>query len=232
MKKKFFVSICFDDGWRNQYKYALPLLQEYNRVATFYIISERINNERFPDYMGLSELQKLEHFGHEIGSHTRDHPHLFEVPPHEVLSAIEAGRDELREFGFEPKTFAYPYGQCNAHITEQVSKAGFLAARTIVRKVNVEVTDPLLLGAFGIREDHKAEDVISWIKQGQEQGGWVILYTHQVDTPQVLKEQKWIYGTTPTVLQDILGFLKKERIEVETVESGMKRVAQRMLVLS
>ena len=50
------VVITFDDGWKNNIDYALPVLQNYGIKATFYIISKAVGEQ---EYMSWSDLEKM-----------------------------------------------------------------------------------------------------------------------------------------------------------------------------
>ncbi len=115
--KEVFVSLTFDDGWRSAIERAYPLLEEYALPATFYIISDRIN-EAHPEYMDAKDLRVLVSHGHELGVHTRSHKHLPELSDKEIWYEITQGLEDLRALGFEPQTFAYPYGEWNPYCSE------------------------------------------------------------------------------------------------------------------
>jgi hypothetical protein len=75
-----------------------------------------------------------------------------------------------------------------------------------------------------VREDDTGKRIISYIEDASKVGGWLILYFHQIEPADVLNDKKWIYGTTSAILDEILNYLKKNRIEVLTVEKGMERL--------
>lgn len=67
------VVLTFDDGWRSQYFYALPILKKYQDTATFYIYSNVIDA---PLFLTWDEIRGLRAAGMTIGDHTMSHPYL------------------------------------------------------------------------------------------------------------------------------------------------------------
>lgn len=50
------IVITFDDGYKNNFKYAVPLLEKYNMPATFYITTKRIQDENFLFWFDLLDI--------------------------------------------------------------------------------------------------------------------------------------------------------------------------------
>lgn len=216
------ISLTFDDGWKSAITAARPLLYRYNLPATFYIISERLH-DKFPEYMDKKDLHLLNSDGHEIGVHTRSHKHLPDLSDQEIWNEIVNGREDLKNLGFSPRTFAYPFGEWNPYIVKQVREAGFFAARSIEEGFNNEKSNPFLLRAYAVRIEHTMEKIESWISEFlNSKDKLLILFLHQIEPISILKERKWIYGTTPAVLEDILKLLKKKNIAVLPLEKGLE----------
>jgi len=219
-----FISLTFDDGWKSAVERARPLLEKYGMPASFYIISNRLGDEH-QEYMNADDLRALGARGHEIGVHTRSHKHLPELSNEEIWTEIKGGLDDLRALGFAPRTFAYPYGDWNPYVVKQVREAGFFGARSIEQGFNDEKTNHLLLKAFPVREEHSAEGINSQISEFMKASEpWLVLYFHQIESAEVLRERKWIYGTTPAVLEGILSFLKAQKADMLTLEQGLVRL--------
>jgi peptidoglycan/xylan/chitin deacetylase (PgdA/CDA1 family) len=69
------VMITFDDGWRNQYVNAWPLLRKYGFKATFFINPQPIS-AGYSGYMTRDQIAALAQGGNDIESHTWRHLRL------------------------------------------------------------------------------------------------------------------------------------------------------------
>jgi peptidoglycan/xylan/chitin deacetylase (PgdA/CDA1 family) len=124
--------ITFDDGYRDNYTTALPILIKYNCPAIFFIATGMIGNDRqFPhdsemhptihfETMSWDELRYVLKHDIEIGVHTQNHADLGNASLPEAIHEIEFSiADYTCQFGRPPCLMSYPYG--NKHnITEAV----------------------------------------------------------------------------------------------------------------
>jgi peptidoglycan/xylan/chitin deacetylase (PgdA/CDA1 family) len=100
--------ITIDDGWYDGYTYAFPIMRDYGFVATFYVISSRIDA---PDFLSAAQLRALEAAGNDIGNHTVNHVSLQTVSMSEVHQEVEAASEQIaRAVGHRPVTLSYPMG--------------------------------------------------------------------------------------------------------------------------
>ena len=128
------IILTFDDGWKDQYDNAFPLLKKYGFTATFFIITNvTINNNYYPGYMGVADVQALHAAGMEIGCHSKTHPlgGLVNESADLNIEINESKNDIYSWLGVYPKTFAYPEGVYNDTIMEWVKENGFIGARAI-----------------------------------------------------------------------------------------------------
>jgi len=82
------------------------------------ILTGEITTARIDDapYMHLGHLKELYDAGWEIGSHTVTHRRLDLLPLIDVSKEYGESREQLRAWGFDPVSLAYPYG--HGHYTE------------------------------------------------------------------------------------------------------------------
>ncbi|MDI6709073.1 MAG: polysaccharide deacetylase family protein [Thermoanaerobacterales bacterium] len=135
------VLITFDDGYRDNYLYAFPILKENGFTATVFVVANTIGKTNSFDaatqppngMMNREELLHLANAGWVIGSHTLNHPRLTRVPPAVAWDEISTSRITLEEtLGLPVRYFCYPYGDFNAEIAEMVERAGYELAFTTV----------------------------------------------------------------------------------------------------
>lgn len=120
------VIISFDDGYKNVFDNAFPLLKKYNMRGTFYVITKLLDK---PNRMTWEQLAELRDSGMEIGSHTLWHPYL--TKSGKVKQEIADSQKILEEkLNITVTTFAYPYGISNSRIENLVKEAGYKTGRS------------------------------------------------------------------------------------------------------
>lgn len=122
------VIISFDDGWEDQFVYAVPKLEEYRYTATFFVVTNFIGSRGFVSW---SNLRTIAAEGMKIGSHSRSHPYLDKIDDTSILwDQIYTSKQILeRQLGVAVDEFAYPYGSYNAVTASTVRLAGYKTAR-------------------------------------------------------------------------------------------------------
>ncbi len=125
------IILSFDDGWKNQYRYAFPLLQKHSMHATFFIFTNPMEYNH-PHYISWDEIREMSAAGMTFGAHTITHPKLTDITDEKVLEReiIDSKKVIEERIGKPVTLFAYPFGLYNEHILDIVKKAGYTAART------------------------------------------------------------------------------------------------------
>ncbi|MCL1696732.1 polysaccharide deacetylase family protein [Lysinibacillus sp. BPa_S21] len=88
------VALTFDDGPADNTNQILPLLEEYNAKATFFLIGAEI--EKFPE-----EARRIAEEGHQIGNHTYSHNRMIFKTPSYYKDEIEKTDQLIRNTGYE-----------------------------------------------------------------------------------------------------------------------------------
>ena len=121
------VVLTFDDGWKNQYEFAVPILKEFGYTATFYIITGSTDGKTYMSWENIKELDKA---GMDIESHTVTHANLTKVDEVKAREELENSKKTLEEkLGHSISMLAYPYYGNNAAVQKLVADAGYTSAR-------------------------------------------------------------------------------------------------------
>ncbi|MGC7847627.1 polysaccharide deacetylase family protein [Desulforudis sp. 1088] len=149
------ILITFDDGYRDNYLYALPVLEELGMQGTVFVVAGAIGKTNFFDaesqppnaMMSWEEIRAMERAGITIGSHTLTHPHLTQISTDQARREIvEAKRVLEKGLGHEVRYFCYPYGDYNPAVEALVAEAGYTLSFTCDQgRVTMDEERPLAL---------------------------------------------------------------------------------------
>ena len=157
--------LSFDDGLKNNIKYALPILEKYGIPATFFVptnyigasydaakeyCAKKTNYPRVLEMMDVSDLRLLTKLGYTIGSHTHSHERLSQINCDQKLRIEIAMSKKILEdqLGVECRYFSWPYGNMNAiddASLQLVSNAEYKLCFGGFRGTISNDTNPLLL---------------------------------------------------------------------------------------
>jgi peptidoglycan/xylan/chitin deacetylase (PgdA/CDA1 family) len=135
------VILTFDDGLRNFAANAFPVLQEYRLGATVFLPTAFIGNEprlfKGSECLTWSEVRELHKAGIEFGSHTVNHPQLYDLDFAQIRVELENSKAVMEaELGESIGSFAYPYAFPSAdhsfveRFVELLKNAGYACAVT------------------------------------------------------------------------------------------------------
>ena len=158
------VGITFDDGYRNVFTHALPILDEAGFTATNFFVSGQIGGHNewdeaagipYAPCMTQAQVREWAARGHEVGAHTLDHVRLTQVSLEQARAQILRSRVELEDLVGEAVTsFSYPWGDVSDAVRGMVQEAGYLAATTTRPAKASSQDDPLLLPRKYIEQQH------------------------------------------------------------------------------
>lgn len=149
------VAVTFDDGFRNFYEQAFPVLEKYDFGATVFLVTDFCGKKN--DWAGnppglpraalmsWREIGELSRKGIRFGSHTRTHPDLAKLEAGKINSEVVDSKTEIEDrLGREATTFAYPYGSFNL-LSRQIVAENFKAACSTTLGTVAETSDLLAL---------------------------------------------------------------------------------------
>ena len=136
-KDREYIILTFDDGYKDNYDLAFPILKEFNFKATIFLMGSLTYNEwdvkaggeRKFSLMSVEMIKEMQDYGIEFGAHTFNHPKINTLSNEEIEHQIVDVKKPLEEkIGKEIITFAYPYGILNDYAKEMAKKAGYTFA--------------------------------------------------------------------------------------------------------
>lgn len=118
------IILTFDDGYKDFYTDAFPILKKYNVKATNFIITGHIGRS---GNLSKEEIAELIQSGIiTIGAHTVHHYSLVSLSEKDAESEIVESKKYLEDnFQIKVYDFAYPYGFLNDKVEKLVAKAGY-----------------------------------------------------------------------------------------------------------
>lgn len=121
------VVLTFDDGFRDFYTTAFPLLKKYNlRAVNFYVAGYA----GYPGYMNWDMVREMHRSGLvDIQSHTLSHLPLTKLAP-EIRHKEIVESKAILEANLNKKVnyFAYPYGEYDETVIQLTAAAGYRLA--------------------------------------------------------------------------------------------------------
>lgn len=130
------VVLTFDDGYRNNFTNAFPVLKKYDFPATIFVATGRVGttNAKYGlEYVREDEIKAMHASGFiDIEPHTVSHPklaHLSVARAREEVSDSKVFIEQL--VGKKARSFAYPYGNYDNTTVDVVRECGLEAAVTV-----------------------------------------------------------------------------------------------------
>ena len=120
-KSKKEILITIDDAFESFYTEAWPYLEENKIPFILFVSTEPVGNEGYMTWKQIKEVGAND-FAY-IGHHSHTHEYLIDVSNDEFILDIEtANTIFLRELGYVPSLFSYPFGEYSKFMKDYISK--------------------------------------------------------------------------------------------------------------
>jgi peptidoglycan/xylan/chitin deacetylase (PgdA/CDA1 family) len=158
------LSITFDDGYRDNFDVAAPILRRLGLPAAFFVTTGFIGTNYSPPWdqhlspqpgwMDWDQVRSLRDQGFAIGAHTDGHIDLASLGADAIRVELAKCRSKLEEeLGVPPTLFAYPFGgreNISTASLQLVREAGFQCCLAAFGGVNAPVADPFQLNRINV----------------------------------------------------------------------------------
>ena len=155
------VVVTFDDGFRDFYSEAHPVMRDHGFRATVFLatgfIGGKFKGER--ECLAASEIRELLGDGVEFGSHTVTHPQLRELTLAQAQAELVTSKNTIEEMlGKNVELFSYPYRfpeedrDFTKHLRHLLLEVGYRAGVTTSIGLSRPNQNPMFLRRLPINE--------------------------------------------------------------------------------
>lgn len=162
--KKNKVVITFDDGYKDNFEYAYPVLKKFGFPAVIFLITDWIGANK--DILTWEKIIAMSKNGVSFGAHTKTHSYLGDIIDKKTAAEEIAGSKRAIEqkTGIVVNYFSYPIGGFNSIVEESVIEAGYKGACTTNRGDNVLNNNIYALQRIKITNFDTAKPFSFWAK--------------------------------------------------------------------
>lgn len=124
------VVLTFDDGYRDNYENAFPLLRQYGYTGVFFLVTQPID-QNHESYLTWDMVIEMHRAGMEFGSHSYRHSDLTGRDADFLVYEILGSKEAIEARTGQPvRFFSYPAGRYDEATIKVVSSANFWGAVT------------------------------------------------------------------------------------------------------
>ena len=120
-KKKKKILLTIDDAFQSFYKEAWPYLKKNKIPFILFVSTEPVGNKGYMTWDQIKEIEQNNFV--TIGHHSHTHDYLIDKSHEEFIADIEiANKIFLKELGYVPPLFSYPFGEYSKLMKNYISE--------------------------------------------------------------------------------------------------------------
>lgn len=126
------IMVTMDDGYADNYNYALPVLKKYNIKANLMLASGLVGSN--PDMLTWDEVREMKSSGlFYFTNHTWSHSSLIRISQGKIENEIDTAKIQIEQYtGQNVNIFTYPYGEFNNNAVQTLQRKGYVGAFTTI----------------------------------------------------------------------------------------------------
>ena len=164
------IGISVDDADKSFYEVGWPKFKKNGIPVTLFVNTSTIHKNN-KNYLNWDQIRELNAEGVSIGAHSHSHYHMSDLSIDEVRNEIEiSNKIFLKELGYIPALFAYPYGETNEQIINLLKEYKFKVAFGQHSGVINETSNLYYLPRFSLNERYGEIDRVRFAANSKGRG--------------------------------------------------------------
>ncbi len=149
------ILLTFDDGYKDNYSVAYPILKKYNIPALIFLTTNHIGQGK--TFLNWEEIGEMNNSGLiYFGSHCKNHLNLLSLTEEDIIKEIRESKFVLeKELKKKIDFFSYPSGGFNNKIMGYVEESGYKAAFGASMDGSDRDNRVFSLGRIGVGKDNQ-----------------------------------------------------------------------------